>query len=163
VTEATIDWQPWFAGHGRALVLLARQWTRCQADAEDVVHDAFVRFWRRREGVRDPTGYLYACVRTVAIDHLRRRRDQVDLGETSEPWFEASESGAEANERLDSLQQAIDSLPLEQRQVVIMKVWGGLTFASIAEAAAISPNTAASRYRYAVESLRSRLDSTNIA
>jgi len=48
-------------------------------------------------------------------------------------------------------------LPDEQREVVIMKIWGGLTFAQIAGAIGISANTVASRYRYAIERLETVL------
>ena len=46
------------------------------------------------------------------------------------------------------------SLPVEQREVVVLKIWGGLTFQCIGEAIHASPDTAASRYRYALQSLR---------
>jgi len=56
-------WTDWIERHGPALVLLARQWTASQSDAEDVVQEAFVRFWRSRERVADPAAYLYASVK----------------------------------------------------------------------------------------------------
>ena len=52
-------WESWLDEHGAALVLFARQWTCCQADAEDVVQDAFVRFWQRSGRARDTVAYLY--------------------------------------------------------------------------------------------------------
>jgi RNA polymerase sigma-70 factor (ECF subfamily) len=50
------------------------------------------------------------------------------------------------------------SLPLEQREVITLKIDGGLTFAQIAEILHVNPNTAASRYRYAMEKLRRFLE-----
>ena len=55
------------------------------------------------------------------------------------------------------LQRALLALPAEQREVVALKIDGGLTFAQIAQVMDVSINTAASRYRYALEKLRSSL------
>ena len=72
------DWAAWFDAHGAALVLFARQWAPTAGDAEDVVQDAFVRFWPARRRAADPTAYLFACVRRAALDWLRagRRRER---------------------------------------------------------------------------------------
>jgi RNA polymerase sigma-70 factor (ECF subfamily) len=64
-------------------------------------------------------------------------------------WFEP-----EADPRLQSLAESLELLPAEQREVVVLKIWGELTFDEIGEQLAISPNTAASRWRYAMETLR---------
>lgn len=58
----------------------------------------------------------------------------------------------------DDLEMALASLPTEQREVIALKIDGGLTFAHIAEILNISPNTAASRYRYALQKLRQALE-----
>src|SRR6516165_8301277 len=71
------QWTDWLDRHGAALVLFARQWVSTRADAEDVVQDAFVRFWRSRQNVTDPTGYLYACVKHCAFDRNRQRARQL--------------------------------------------------------------------------------------
>jgi len=60
------QWTVWLEEHGPALVLLARQWVARHADAEDVVQEAFVRFWRSRQRAADPAAYLYACVKNCA-------------------------------------------------------------------------------------------------
>src|SRR5947207_8915442 len=65
------DWKSCFAELGPGLVLFARQFVRSIADAEDIVQDAFVRFWRKQHSVND-RGLLYATVRSVALDLLRR-------------------------------------------------------------------------------------------
>jgi RNA polymerase sigma-70 factor (ECF subfamily) len=69
----------------------------------------------------------------------------------SPEWFAPE---IEDRERARLLQTALGRLPAEQRQVVTLKIWGGLTFAEIAGALDIPANTAASRYRYALEELR---------
>ena len=59
-----------------------------------------------------------------------------------------------ADPRLQALAQSLPLLPAEQREVVVLKVWGALTFEQIGEQLQLSPNTAASRWRYAMEALR---------
>lgn len=89
-------WQTWFDRHGTALVLLARQFVRGRTDAEDVVQEAFVRFWRSRERVAEPVAFLFACVRRCALDWQRSRRRQTHREEQTarpeaEPLFAAAE------------------------------------------------------------------------
>jgi len=153
------DWRPWLDEHGAALLLLARQYVPGRADAEDVVQEAFVRFWRARDRAVDATAFLFACVRRCALEWLRgeRRRGAREqaaaLGRPGEALFEP----ALFEERRRDVESALALLPPEQREVVVMKVWGGLTFPQIGEALAVPANTAASRYRYALEHLRREL------
>ena len=63
-------------------------------------------------------------------------------------------------ERDEALERALARLPVEQREVVALKVDGELTFAEIGAVMGISPNTAASRYRYALGKLRAELKGT---
>jgi RNA polymerase sigma-70 factor (ECF subfamily) len=160
------DWSAWLSRHGAALVLLARQWARDRADAEDVVQEAFVRFWRSRERAEDPRAYLFACVKTAAMDgargqRRRQAREQAVARESAAadaveptPMFTDEPTGAV---RRAEIEAAMAALPAEQREVLVMKIWGGLTFPQIGAALEISPNTAASRYRYALEGMRRRL------
>jgi RNA polymerase sigma-70 factor (ECF subfamily) len=156
------DAQPWTAWHERhaaVLVLLARQWTPSRADAEDVVQEAFIRFWRSRERARDATAYLYACVKHCALDsHRRRQRQARRERAAARPETQALFAcPAEQDERRRAIEAALRGLPESQAEVLVMKIWGGLTFPQIAEAVGASPNTAASRYRYALAALREQL------
>src|SRR5262245_22362747 len=67
------EWSVWLDRHGAALVLLARQWVANRADAEDIVQEAFVRFWRSRERATDPAAFLYSCMKHCALDWQRGR------------------------------------------------------------------------------------------
>ena len=60
----------------------------------------------------------------------------------------------EADPRLQALASSLPALSAEQREVVVLKIWGELTFEQIGAQLEISPNTAASRWRYAMEALR---------
>jgi RNA polymerase sigma-70 factor (ECF subfamily) len=153
------SWTEWLDRHGPALVLLARQWVASRADAEDVVQEAFVRFWRTREKVADPAAYLFGCVKHVALDGLRgrqrrQRREQSAARPEAEPLFV---DRLEQDERRASIEAALRQLPADQAEVLIMKVWGGLTFSQIAAALDLPVNTASSRYRYALSKLREQL------
>ena len=149
------DWKSCFAQLGPGLVLFARQFVRTSADAEDIVQDAFVRFWRKQHSIEN-RALLYATVRSVALDLLRRdirraRREataSLDMEQITEPQFDFDDGSQR------ELAAALDLLPVEQREVLVMKIWNELTFAEIGEALSISQNTAASRYRYALASLK---------
>jgi len=149
------DWKVCFAELGPGLVLFARQFVRQIPDAEDIVQEAFVKFWRKQHSIEN-RGLLYATVRSVALDLLRRdsrraRREataSLDMEQTTEPQFDFDDGSQR------ELAAALDLLPVEQREVLVMKIWNELTFAEIGEALGISQNTAASRYRYALSSLK---------
>jgi RNA polymerase sigma-70 factor (ECF subfamily) len=154
------SWRSWLSRHGPALLLLAQQHCRLRCDAEDAVQDGFVRFWKSRQRARDATAYLFACVRSAAMDvsRGRRRRDRhhVDLPANdvgAEPLFDR----LEREELAGAVEAALATLSPEQREVLVMKIWGELTFAQIAAALAINADTAASRYRYALGHLQSAL------
>jgi RNA polymerase sigma-70 factor, ECF subfamily len=153
------DWRAWFEAHGAALLLFARQFVARVADAEDIVQEAFVRYWRSRGQVEEPAPYMFACVRHCALDWQRGKRRQLRREELaarpeSAPLFAHA---AEQDERRQAIEIALRELPEEQAAVLVMKIWGGLTFAQIAAALETSPNTAASRYRYALARLRESL------
>jgi RNA polymerase sigma-70 factor (ECF subfamily) len=149
------DWKVCFSEFGPGLLLFARQWVRSPADAEDIVQEAFVKFWRRNHRI-DNRALLYATVRSIALDLIRR--DSRRARREAEAFSDAEQSIEPQFELVDESQQAlvaaIDRLPHEQREVLVMKIWSELTFAEIATALGISHNTAASRYRYALNALK---------
>jgi RNA polymerase sigma-70 factor, ECF subfamily len=162
MTQAGDAWADWLDEHGPALLLFARQWVSERADAEDIVQEGFVRFWRSRQNAADPKAYLYACVKHCAFEWLRRRSRRLRReAATARPDQGASDSllaaAPERNERRQFVETALRKLPEDQREVLVLKIWGGLTFPQIGAALAISANTAASRYRYALAKLREQL------
>lgn len=95
-------------------------------------------------------------IRRVAIDrarqeHRRHRREQAFAQTQNQGLFESCEAG----NALD-LETALRGLPHEQQEVLVLKIWGDQTFEAIGRTLDISPNTAASRYRYGLEQLRQK-------
>ena len=82
MTDWQEDWRECFDAHGRAMVLFARQFTGTIEDAEDAVQDGFIRFWRRRRQAEDQNAYLYACIRTAALDQSRERKRRTQREQT---------------------------------------------------------------------------------
>ena len=156
-------WKDWFEAHGPKLLLCARQWNRSLADAEDVLQEAFVRYWRhQRQLPGDPQALLITSIRRAALDHARKESRRVAREENSSGGlgdgnhFVAPETGDDG-ERHRDLAEALGRLPAEQREVLVLKIWNELTFEAIAGILEIPPNTAASRYRYGLAALRKEL------
>src|SRR5437660_11500169 len=118
------NWQPCFSQLAPGLVLFSRQWARSSADAEDIVQEAFVRFWRKQHDIAN-RGLLYAAVRSIALDFLRRdsrraRREFTAASETDQmvqAMFEVEDESERA------LVAALDLLLNEQREVLVMHSW----------------------------------------
>jgi RNA polymerase sigma factor (sigma-70 family) len=130
-------------------------------DAEDTVQEVFVAILqsrRRLAGVRDFTAYLFTALRRAAGRCAARRARAPALSDgavnqaTAEPALRDERS--QFAERLD---RAMSALPVEQREVIALRIDGELSFAQIAEIMGVNINTAASRYRYALEKLRNSL------
>lgn len=158
--EATNDPTRWLSEQAPKLILFARQWVCCHADAEDVFHTAFVRFWRQRDRVRDPVPFLYACVRSAAINWRRERgrRERRERAVGREPLFATDQDRLAKAETDEAIEEALGRLPDEQREVVVMRIWGELSFPQIGEVLSISPSTADTRYRSGLKRLRLELD-----
>jgi len=156
------SWTRWFQHYGPKLLLCARQWTRSLADAEDAVQDAFVRYWRHQRHLPgEPMALLVTSVRRAAMDSGRREgrrlaREERAANDAGVP-VALFETSLEDDERRAALEEALRRIPPEQREVLVLKIWGELTFEQIAVELELPPNTAASRYRYALAALRREL------
>jgi RNA polymerase sigma-70 factor, ECF subfamily len=150
------EWRSWLRENGGRYLLYARQQTRTESDAEDVLQDAIVEAWQRA-GRMPADALVFATIRRRAIDLARsadRRAIREEDHQPEAPWFVQDVENRET-QRL--LELAVTALPDTYREVVSLKIWGGLTFQQIAELTEVPLNTAASRYRYALEELRQNL------
>jgi RNA polymerase sigma-70 factor (ECF subfamily) len=135
--------------HGRGLAAFACTFVRGFAAAEDVLHQVFERLLRSNIILPDPpVPYLYRAVKNAALNHLRDRSRDVEL---TGDWLQAPPGMQETGIMLASL---LDSLPEEQREVIVLRVWAQMTFDEVADTLGIPLKTAASRYRYGLEKLR---------
>jgi RNA polymerase sigma-70 factor (ECF subfamily) len=139
--------------HGRALLAYACAFLHDPSEAEDVLHQVFLQLLRDgRTGIESP-GYLFRAVRNRVLNHLRGRSREVALDEAADGRAQWLESPSHSTETALALQSALGTLPEEQREVIVLRVWGQLTFEEVAAVVGVSPNTAASRYRYGLAKL----------
>jgi RNA polymerase sigma-70 factor (ECF subfamily) len=140
--------------YGPPLLLYARQWC---ATPEDVVQDAFLKLIAQRTPPREVVAWLYRVVRNAALDAAKaskRRLRREQSVARPERWFvEDSVDGLDAAAAVSALQQ----LPLEQREVIVARLWGGLSFEQIAEVADCSASTAFRRFGAGIDALRREL------
>jgi len=135
--------------HGRGLLAYACSVATSFASAEDAVHQVFERLLRGDIEIQGaPASYLYRAVRNAALNQIRNRTREVDL---FDGWFDAP-AGVEL--MAIELQSALSELPDEQREVILLHIWAQMSFEEVGAALDISPNTAASRYRYGLSKLR---------
>ncbi len=134
--------------------------------AEDIVHDVFVKFAQlgdRLSATGSLKNYLVTSVvnrtRNYRRDSHRRAETSLDGAQTLLSKRRGPEQWAVVSERLARLSRALEQLPYEQREVVCFRAEMDMTFRQIAAIQKTSVNTAKGRYRYALEKLRSHLDS----
>jgi RNA polymerase sigma factor (sigma-70 family) len=144
-----------YAEHGAVLVGYACSLLADRMQAEDVVHHVFVRLLRGDIAVRErPLAYLCQAVRNSAMNHWRKHAREVALDESKARWLEAPRGREES---ALAIERALAELPEDQREVIVLKVWGQLSFQDIGDVLETSSNTAASRYRYGLAKLRNIL------
>jgi RNA polymerase sigma factor (sigma-70 family) len=138
--------------HGPALVLYAQQWC---GSPEDVVQEALIRLMRQRPVPENVVGWLYRVVRNGAISASRttsrRARHEAAASAERQYWFQpATDDEVDAAAAM----AALESLPIDVREVIVLRLWSGLSFDEIAELIGKSTSTAHRRYEMALAALR---------
>jgi RNA polymerase sigma factor (sigma-70 family) len=141
--------------HAAALVLYARQW--CAAP-EDVVQEAFLKLVAQRRPPEQVVPWLYRVVRNGAISagraEQRRRRHEARAAQRAPAWFlPAHGTGLDR----EAATTALQALPLEQREIIVAHLWGGLTFEQVGELTGQSASSAHRAYAAGLAALRERL------
>ena len=142
--------------HAAALELYARQW--CAAP-EDVVQDAFLKLMTQRRLPRNVVAWLFRVVRNQAVDvwrstQARRKHETLAAERQPQSLFGDGQAALDG----ETATHALKGLPAEQREVITLHLWGGLTFAEIAEVIDSSSSTAHRAYLAGLTYLRERLD-----
>ncbi|PYT94050.1 MAG: hypothetical protein DMG36_06885 [Acidobacteria bacterium] len=138
--------------HGPALLLFAQAVTGERGRAQDAVHQVFLKLLEKGSlsQVVDKKAYLFACVRNAALNDSKLRDRNAPLDPDS-AWFSPPDRDYAGEQ---NLRRALEALPSDQRQVMVLHIWGELTFSQISDLLDLSSNTVASRYRYALAKLR---------
>jgi RNA polymerase sigma-70 factor (ECF subfamily) len=144
--------------HGAALVLYAKQW--CDVP-EDVTQDAFLSLMRQPQMPANAVGWLYRAVRNAAINARRSTHRRVEressIARQTPNWFQAS---AEDLLDADAAARALKDLPVEHRETMVARLWGGLSFEEIAELTGSSTSTVHRWYQAGLNALREKLGAT---
>ena len=133
-----------FLLYGRALGL-------SHSEAEDVLQETFLALLRMSQPPREPEHYGLRSFRNRALNYRRSLWRRLAREWESAQWFE--KTGDESAAEQEAMRH-LTSLPAEQREVIVLKIWNELTFEEIGELLEISPNTAAGRYRYGLNKLK---------
>lgn len=145
--------------------------------AEDIVQDTFIKVVKSlRENAYSDENKMLPWIMRIAhnlvIDHFRRCKKQGEVysADHEESIFNSarfSENNAEQNmvyaQVMSDVRELIDKLPMEQREVVLLRYYGDLSFKEIAELTQVSINTALGRMRYAIINMRKVIDSSNLS
>lgn len=151
----------WYEACGAELRLYALQWHGHQA-AEDLVQDAFIKLIKQRECPEQVRAWLFRVVRNSSVNQIRRlhRRKKAKqmFPQTHGLWFESG-----LDERLDAKQaQAIlETLPSERREIVVLRIWGQLSFREISDIIDKSIPWAHREYQAALALIKTRLESSS--
>lgn len=144
--------------HGAALVLFARQWC---SDPDDALQEALIDLTKQASSPNDPVAWLYTTTKRRALNQtrssIRRQRHQtasVDHS-TTLPWFE---SNLEQQEEAYRLQQCLKQLDPLERQILVARIWGNLSFAQIANVVESSTSTVHRNYQTALHKMRNWLE-----
>jgi RNA polymerase sigma-70 factor (ECF subfamily) len=156
-----------FDRHAGAAYSLAFRVCGRRALAEDIVQEAFLSLWRSGSGYDRTRGsvrsWVLSAVHNRAIDQLRHvgakaGRDVHDDGIAERlPARDATDAEVERRDEAGRVRGALGELPPDQRQVIELAYFGGLTHGQIAEALDLPPGTVKGRMRLGLTKMRSAL------
>ena len=132
-------------------------------DAEDVLQEVFCRLVRykvRFRFIRNPSAYIFRIARNEAINHLKHRNKSLKSHHSTEGLSDVIQDSLRGSdpEVLNRAAAALAKIPADQREVIVLKFFEGLTFREISDVCGVSIGTITSRYRYGMEKLRKLLE-----
>jgi RNA polymerase sigma-70 factor (ECF subfamily) len=133
------------------LLLYGRALGLSHAEAEDVLQEMFLALMQKPAPQEKPEHYCIRSFRNRALNYRRSLWRRLTRELESRRWFERS-PGETRHEK--AAMHCLATLPAEQREVIVLKIWHQYTFEEIGQLLGLSPNTAAGRYRYGLQKLR---------
>lgn len=137
------------------LILYGRALGLSHGEAQDVLQETFLALMQLETMPAKVHHYCVRAYRNRVLNYRRTLWRRLSREWESLRWFEKS-SGETPAER--AAMRCLAELPVEQREAIVLKVWHGCTFEEIGGLLEISPNTAAGRYRYGIQKLKSKLE-----
>lgn len=149
----------WFESHSKAMVLFACQFVG-RAEAEDVIQDVFIRMQSQAHTPRDVKAWLYRTVKNTALNRVRsrdrRQSRETTAHDESHAWFEARPEDVIDAEHARQLLLDLDK---NEREIVVLRIWAGLTFDQIAEISDRSRTAVFRIYEKSLRTMRQQLES----
>ena len=133
------------------LILYGRALGLGHAEAEDVLQETFVTLMEKDERPSEPEHYLVRSFRNRALNYRRSLWRRFTRELESHRWFE---KGSDESQSERAAMKCLAELQLDQREVIVLKIWHRYTFEEIGDLLEISPNTVAGRYRYGLKKLK---------
>lgn len=153
------DWcQDLYEAKAAELILYGRALGLGHGEAEDVLQETFLALLQKTQPPLKPEHYCVRSYRNRALNYKRTLWRRLTRELESRSWFEGP-SAENPVER--AAMRRLAELPVEQREVIVLKIWHGYTFEEIAELLDTSPNTISGRYRYGMQKLRIQLEGAN--
>lgn len=140
------------------MILYGRALGLSHGEAEDVLQETFLALMQKDEVPREPEHYCLRSFRNRALNYKRSLWRRLTRELESKRWFEKS---ADASHAERAAMEQLAALPPDQREVIVLKIWNRCTFEEIGALLEISPNTAAGRYRYGLQKMKSQLEGTS--
>jgi RNA polymerase sigma-70 factor (ECF subfamily) len=153
MSEAVISaLRSFYAGQRQQLYTYAVSITHSRESAEDAIHDAFERLLQRASLPRDPRPYIFRSVRNAAIDGFRRSRERPGpiLADVGADLLSAGPGSHLAQD----LEEALQGVSPDEREAIVLKIYGSLSFREISEVRGVPLQTVASWYRRGLERIR---------
>jgi RNA polymerase sigma-70 factor (ECF subfamily) len=159
VSNSKLDWcGGLYEANAAEIILYGRALGLSHSEAEDVLQETFLVLMRQPKPPEQPLHYCLRSFRNRALNYRRSLWRRLTRELESHRWFERSE---EETPRERAAMRCLAILPIEQREVIVLKIWHQHTFEAIGKLLEISPNTVAGRYRYALQKLQACLKGIN--
>ena len=154
--ESQTDWrEALYEAKAAELILYGRALGLSHAEAEDVLQETFVALLEKVQAPLQPEHYCVRSFRNRALNYRRSLWRRLTRELEAQRWFEKSSSETPAER---AAMRSLAELPVEQREVIVLKIWHQYTFEEIGELLELSPNTAAGRYRYGLQKIKLHLE-----